>query len=311
MSAVLAVKLVAIFAVLAVGWAAGRARLLGPEAADVLNRAAFTLFVPALLFRTAAGISVAELPWVTIAAYYVPTLGVLFTAYAWCRITVPGGARPTIRALSVSFSNTVQIGIPLVAALFGEAGLAVLIAIISLHALLLLTTGTVLAEADLARAGQGEGRRSAGLVVRRSLFHPVVAPILMGLAYNATGWSIPALVDDVLATLGAAVIPVSLVTIGLTMYTYGKVRAVPRALARAAVKLVLHPAVVLAVAYFAFGLRGLPLTVTVLCAALPTGTNVLLFAGRYQTLHGETAAVTVAATAGFIATGTLWLLLLA
>ena len=311
MSAVLAVKLVAIFAVMAVGWAAGRARLLGPEAADVLNRAAFTLFLPALLFRTASGISVADLPWITIAAYYVPTLGVLFTAYAWYRIRGARGAGPAIRALSVSFSNTVQIGIPVIAALFGESGLAVLIAIISLHALVLLTTGTVLAETDLARAGQNSAGRGVGGVVRRSLLHPVVTPILLGLAYNATGWSIPAVVDDVLATLGAAVIPVSLVTIGLTVYTYGKVRAVPKVLTRAAAKLVLHPAVVFGAAYLAFGLRGLPLTVAVLCAALPTGTNVLLFAGRYRTLHGETAAVTVAATAGFIVVGTLWLLLLA
>ena len=38
-----------------------------------------------------------------------------------------------VRALSVSFSNTVQLGIPVVTAVFGTPGLAILIAIISLR----------------------------------------------------------------------------------------------------------------------------------------------------------------------------------
>jgi malonate transporter and related proteins len=140
--------------------------------------------------------------------------------------------------------------------------------------------------------------------------HPVVLPILLGLAYNATGLPIPRPVDDVLAILGAAVIPVSLFTIGLTLQTYGRPGVVREAAAFAAGKLVLQPAIVLAVAYLVFGLTGLPLVIAVLCAALPVGTNVLLFAGRYDRLLGETAAVIVASTTAFAVTGTAWLLLL-
>src|SRR5262249_34742660 len=63
-------------------------------------------------------------------------------------------------------------------------------------------------------------------------------------------------------------------------------------------------------AYWGLGLRGLPLIIVVLCAALPTGSNVLLFAGRYDVLQGETTSAIVASTIGFLVTGSLWLLLL-
>ena len=219
-------KLVAIFAIIGVGWVAGRVRLLGPEASGVLTTVAFSVFTPALLFRTMAGISVARLPWMTLAAYYGPTLALFLAGYLWQRLRRPSVVVvPSIRAVAITFSNAVQLGIPVMAAIFGTAGLTVHIAIVSLQALVLLTTGTVLAEIDLARAGTKETRGSLARVIgqtaRRSLIHPVVLPIVAGLVFNATGLAIPNVVDDILVTLGAAVVPVSLVTIGLTLQAHG------------------------------------------------------------------------------------------
>ena len=102
----------------------------------------------------------------------------------------------------------------------------------------------------------------------------------------------------------------SLVAIGLTLHLYGFTAAARSALSLTVGKLVLHPGLVLAVAYLGFGLRGLPLVIAVLCAALPIGSNVLLFASRYDTLQGETTAAIVASTSGFLITGTIWLFVL-
>jgi predicted permease len=307
-STVVLLRLAAIFVVIGVGWVAGRSRVLGPNAADTLGRAAFNIFAPALLFRTTAGVSVATLPWSMLAAYFVPTLVLLLGTYAVERIRGPATpVAPSVRGLSVTFSNTVQLGIPVVTALFGTAGLTVHIAIVSLQALVLLTTATVLAEHDL-----GSGRSLGARVVqtaRRSVIHPVVLPILLGLGYNATGLAIPGILDDVLATLGAALIPVSLVTIGLSLHLYGVRGSVRPAAVMSFGKLVLHPALVLGSAWL-FGLHGLPLVVAVLCAALPTGANVLLFAGRYGAMQAETTATTVLSTTAFVVTATAWLIVL-
>ncbi|HKT01438.1 MAG TPA: AEC family transporter [Rugosimonospora sp.] len=308
MSAGLLLKLLAVFAVIGVGWLSGRLRVLGPGAATTLGAAAFGVFTPALLFRTTAHVDLAKLPWATIVAYYGPTVVLMFAAYAWQRLRHPPRPEvPAVRALSLSFSNTVQLGIPVATALFGPAGLTLHLALASLQALVLLTTGTMLAE-----VGRSTGRwvGAALVTLRRAFIHPVVLPILLGLAFNASGLPIPGPVDDVLVTLGQAVVPVSLVTIGLTLAQYGVAGTAGRAVTTALGKLVVQPAAVFPVAYWLLGLRGLPLTVAVMCAALPIGANVLLFAQRYEVLEAEVTGAIVTSTVAYLVTGTLWLLLL-
>jgi malonate transporter len=64
------------------------------------------------------------------------------------------------------------------------------------------------------------------------------------------------------------------------------------------------------VAHGLFGLSGLPLAVVVVMAALPTGTNALIFAQRYDTLQAEATAAVVVSTLAFAATASIWLAVL-
>jgi len=48
----------------------------------------------------------------------------------------------------------------------------------------------------------------------------------------------------------------------------------------------------------------------VMAAAMPVGSNALIFAQRYRTLEGETTAAIVFSTFAFVATGPLWLTVL-
>ena len=318
MSLVIFLKLVAIFAIVAIGYIADRARWLGEgDAARVLSNAAFYLFVPALLFRTTARIDLHTLPWRTLAAFFVPAIGCLLAVYLFGRRAQNAAgpaAAPSVRALSVSFGNTVQLGIPMATALFGVEGLAVHLAIVSLHALLLLTVATTLVELDLARAQAvhrgGEHSLSATLrtTVRNTVIHPVVLPVLVGLLFNLAGFRIPALADETLLLLAQAVVPVCLVVIGMSLAHYGVRGALRGAVWIAAAKLLLLPALVLVAGHWGAGLAGMPLAVIVLCAALPVGSNALLFAQRYQTLEHEATAAIVISTFGFVVSAPLWLL---
>jgi predicted permease len=167
------------------------------------------------------------MPWRIIAAYFVPVLAIAFLVYAWhhVRSTVAvAAAIPATRAMAVAFGNSVQLGIPMATALFGEEGLALI--------------GVSLAQ------------------------------------YGIKGhWQ------------------------GATLATIGKLFVLPTA--------------VLLTARFGFGLTGLPLAVLVMMAALPVGTNALLFAQRYGVLEAEATAAIVASTFAFVATAGLWLAVLA
>ncbi len=319
MSLAIFLKLIAIFAVVALGWIAGRARWLGQgDVARVLANAAFFLFVPALLFRTTARIDLAALPWVTLAAFFVPVLAAMLAVYLVMRpfASAAGPASPSVRAISAGFGNTVQFGIPLVSALFGEAGLSIHLAVVSLHALALLTLVTALVELDLARAharSQGVERSLAATLLataRNTVIHPVVLPVLAGLLFNLCGLTLPALVDETLLLLALAVVPLCLVVIGISLEHYGLGGRLRGALWLSGAKLVALPALVFVVGHWGAGLHGLPLAVIVLCAALPVGSNALLFAQRYSTLEAEATAAIVLSTFGFVLTAPLWLLVL-
>jgi predicted permease len=322
MSAPVLYKLLAIFVVVGIGWSVGKLRWLSPEdghadPARTLSYAAYCIFVPALLLRTTARIDFDTMPWGTLLAVFVPIPGMLLAVWAVQRRGARHAAEPSVRAVKAVFGNTAQVGIPMAAALFGEAGLAIHLAIVSLHALLVLSLATTLVELDNGRAGSARGTprrslaRTLAATVRHTVVHPVVLPVLIGLAWNALRLPLPAVADEILVTLGQAVVPLCLILIGMSLAYYGLQGSARPAVWLTALKLLVLPAVVLAVARWGFHLGGLPLTVVVMMAALPIGSNALIFAQRYRTLQAQTTAATVLSTLAFVGVAPLWLTVLA
>ncbi len=333
MTAAILSKLLALFVAAAIGFVVGRMRWLGEpfggtDPARVLGHAAFTIFVPALLFRTTARLDLYHMPWVTLAAFFVPVIGLLLAVYAAQRWrwrhhradavedSERAAARPATRAIAAVFGNTVQIGIPLAAGVFGEAGLGIHITVVGLHALVLLSVLTVLVELDLARArarheATATLMRTLAVTARNTIVHPVVLPVLAGMGWNLAALPLPGPLDETLALLGTAVSPLCLVLIGISL-AYTRVGGALRAaLPGVLLKLIAQPALVLVAARWGFGLTGLPLSVVVTMAALPSGSNALLFAQRYGALEAETTATIVISTFAFVVTAPLWLALLA
>ncbi|MEQ1685941.1 MAG: AEC family transporter [Burkholderiaceae bacterium] len=318
MSSLVFFKLLTIFVVVAIGWIVGKLKWLGTgDPARTLANAAYYIFVPALLFRTTARIDFKTMPWDTLVAVFVPMLVMMVVVYAVQRHANRSGALPVaapgVRAISSVFGNTVQVGIPMAAALFGEAGLAIHLAIVSLHALVLLTLVTALVELDLARAKHGEPThllKTLASTARNTIIHPVVLPVLIGLSWNALGLPIPAVADEILQTLGSAVVPLCLVLIGMALAYYGVQGAARAAVVLSLLKLLVLPALVLGIAHWGFKLTGMPLTVIVMMAALPIGSNALIFAQRYHALEAEITAATVFSTLAFVAVAPLWLTVL-
>jgi len=289
----------------------------------LLSDLAFTLFVPALLFRTMAVMDVSAMPWPMVTGFYIPAVTFTLVAYAWhrWRLSHPPTGRTAavsrtaadagVMAVSVSYGNAVQLGIPMSTALFGEVGLGLHLALVALHGLILLSLVTFVVEWDLARSDpQVSAARSLLNALRNAVLHPVTSPILLGLLWNATGWPLPGPVDEALRTLSTAVVPVCLVLIGVNLAQFGLRGRMRLALGMGLAKLLLLPLAVLLVAGGLLGLRGVPLGVVVMMAALPSGSNALIFAQRYQTREAEATAVIVVTSLAFVATSSLWLAVL-
>jgi malonate transporter and related proteins len=321
MTAAVLHKLLAIFLTVGVGYVSSRLRWFGqvtPSTARTLGDWAFNVFISALLFRTTVRLDVAHMPWHAVAAYYGPAVGVALLVYLWQRRTPHTAAEPAApatRAVASSFGNTVQLGIPVAAALFGEQGLALHITLLSVHVLIILSVLTVLAELDLARAQTArQGPQPLGPLVHRTLrntlIHPLMLPVLAGLLWNTTGLGLHPVLDQTLLQLATAAVPMCLVLIGVSLQAYGMTGQWSRAMPSVLCKLLLLPAAVLVVAHWGFGFQGTTLGVMVMMAATPVGSNALLFAQRYQTLEAEATATIVISTLAFAATASLWLAVL-
>ena len=103
----------------------------GAEPQRVLTNLAFYLFGPALLFRLTARIDLGALPWVVIAGLLRSDdrAAARRLRVAAAARTVTARWRPGASGRSrCTFGNTVQLGIPVAIALFGEDGLAIHVA---------------------------------------------------------------------------------------------------------------------------------------------------------------------------------------
>jgi malonate transporter and related proteins len=269
-------------------------RVLTPDSIKALSALTFSLLMPALLFRSTLNFQFDPQYAKALAGYYAPSLALwaLVTFYLVRRKKSPLAHAATTGVAS-SFSNTVQLGIPLTTLAFGQAGLSLLLALIALHALAIITVASVVVEMGIARKSAQSIWASIAQTIKAAIVHPVILPILAGLAGSYAGLSLPVWLDTALKYLADAAGPLCLVLLGaqLAHISFGK--TFKPAVQIACIKLLIHPLMVGA-SLWLIGVRGLPWAVFTTVAALPVGTNAFLFAQRYETdVDTITAAIGV------------------
>ncbi len=295
------VALLPVVILIAIGFIAGRAGFMPGEAIKHLSRLVFTVFLVPLLFRTMANVKPENLQWMPLLAYL---LGMALM-YIVMFVAAGRNRRAAVLGLAASYSNTVMIGIALIQFAYGEQGVAVLLALVAVHSLIMLTLASLVLEWVTLR--EKSAAQSAGAVftlMGQTLWstfkQPMIFPIVAGLLYAQTGWGLPVFIDRPLQLLANAFSPLAVVLVGLTLASTRVGEHLRVALSLAALKNLGHP---IAVAVFGWmlDLSGLPLAVMIVTAALPIGANVFLFAQRYDTALPEvTAAVAVSSGVALI-----------
>lgn len=294
MNAVVLSSLLPVVFLIAIGFIAARARILGAAGTKDLSNLAFLILTPALLFRTMSTVHVEQLDFMPVASYFIAVAIVFFGT-----LLVQGfNRRAAVLALAGTFSNTVMIGIPLAELAYGKEGLVILLTLVSIHALVLLTSATVVLELAVARESEHGARapvKTVLMAARNAVLHPVPLPIIAGLIFAQTGLTIPPLIDKPLGWLGAAFGPLALLLVGVTLAGKSIGDHWRTALGLALAKNVLMPALVL-VSGWLLGVHGLHLLVMVVASSLPIGANVFLFSQRYAVAEGEVTAAVALST---------------
>jgi len=172
--------------------------------ADALTRFAFSVAIPALLFRLMSDFS--QLPPVDLrvliayfgACFLVFVLGRFIAA----RLFHLDGVAQSVFGLGGIFANNVLLGIPLAKVTLGQASLPVISLVLVFNSLTLWTLATVSVEWARHRSFSWSGYVQAAKAV---LANPVVASILTGTAWGLAALPLPGFVDQTLALIGESV----------------------------------------------------------------------------------------------------------
>lgn len=158
------------------------------------------------------------------------------------------------------------------------------------------------APAGADHAGPGRAATALTAVAR----NPLVLATVVGLAGNLAGVVLPSLLDDVLARLAAAAVPLGLLSVGAALRVDGLGRSRLVAVHAASVKLVAVPAVALGLAA-ALGITGEQREVLIAFAAVPPATASYVLAARMGGDGAFVAAQVSLATVAALLTLPLWL----
>ncbi len=300
-----------VFGLVALGYVAAWSGYLKAGSGEVLAGFAVGVAMPVLLFRTMSRVDFhGAAPWALWGAYFCAI------AVAWAaghllitRVFGRDARAGVVGGVSSSFSNLVLLGIPFVAGVLGQPGVDVLSLLVSVHLPVMMMASVVLFESFGPRHGASmDLGRILGTFLRKVFVNPLVIGILAGLAWRMTGLQLPGLgarLVDVLADIAG---PVALFAMGAELSGFGVSGNLRAAVSLSVVKLLLMPAVALALA-LVFGLPPLTAKIAVVAAALPAGVNSYLIASQFGTGQALSSSQMTLSTILAALSTTLWLMI--
>jgi malonate transporter len=277
-----------LFLLVLVGFALARWARWPREVGDGMTRFAFSVAIPALLFRLMSDFS--RLPAVDLRLLVVffggCLLGFVIGRLVGRWLFGMDGVAQSVFALGGIFSNNVLVGVPLARVTLGEEAMPAVSLVLVFNALILWTLATV--SVEWARKHKPSWRGLAQ-TAKGVLMNPIVASILAGTAFGLVGVPLPGVLDETLGLVAQSAVPLSLIVLGLGLAEH-RIRASWRTSAAICVlKLAVQPLLVFLLAR-ALSLPARETQAMVLLASLPVGVNVYLMGRHFGALEGPVAA---------------------
>ena len=300
-----------VFVLIALGYAAARWRWVGPAALGGLNEFAFTLAMPALLFKTTAEPGDQSTPAIGVLAAYFGAIALTWLLASLATRVILRRPREDGASIAMTsvYGNAVMLGIPLAFATFGNAAAAPLSIILSLNTVALWCAGLLHAALAGARSAAALGP-ALGLLVRDLVRNPLVLAIVAGALWRLTGLGLAPVVERCLALIAQAGVPCALVALGMTLTGFAIKGQAPTLATVLVLKLAIQPLIAWLLAAQLLQLPGPSVGVIVLLAAMPAGANAYLFAEREQRAVNSASGAVALGSLVSVATTTALIVLL-
>ncbi len=287
-------KTLPFFALIGLGYWAGRTRFFSEEATAYLTKFVFYFALSAMLFRFSATLSLREIFNLNFVFAYLWGTAVVYalvTLVAFLRRKPV--AEAAVEAQCGVIGNVGFLGVPMLVLLLGPEAIGPVMLVLAVD---LVVFGSLIV---ILITGARDGRMSPAVLKTIGLgllANPMIVSITLGLTWAALDLPMPAPAADFLALLGGAATPGALFAIGASLASKSAERmAVAGWLSLA--KLVLHPAAVAFSVLMLFPVAPYEAGVMVAAAALPVAGNVYILAQHYRVAPQRVSASILISTA--------------
>jgi len=203
--------IVPVFAIMAVGFALGRAGVLAVAEARTLNRVVMAVFLPILVFDLTSTAQLDEFRLPPVLIYLAAEMTMLSVGFVLGRFVFRlSAAESFLLAFGAIFTNTVMYVLPLSLLIYGEEAALPVASIVTLDstlvfALAIVTTQLLTRDAHPVAAAAAIAR------------NPIIVAIVLGLAVNLGGVTLPGPLATFIDFNGAAAPPLALLALGVVM----------------------------------------------------------------------------------------------
>jgi malonate transporter and related proteins len=286
-----------VFGLIVLGFGLARVKIIDVAAGRGISLFVFNVAIPAFLFRTVSTMQAqAAPPWALWFAFFGGLAITWIIAALLSRFVESldhsGGAAASMAA---GFGNLALLGTPLALSHFGDGVAAPIGLILSVHAPMLWFAATLHREFARHSANFSLARTSRELAYQLAT-NAIVLSLLTAALWRLTGLGLHPVPDRMLSLLADAGVPTALVALGVSLAGYSLKGSWGGMFTLIALKMLLMPVLVFALARYAVALPSLWIKLAVLFAAMPTGANAFLFSQK----NNEA----VPAVSGAIALGT-------
>ena len=271
-------SIILLFICLFIGFLLKRYRLVEPNSFNALNTLIIYVALPALTLQYIPTIEINSdliypilMPWINIVLSWI-VFGYLGKKLGW------GKAFTGAIIIMTGFGNTSFVGIPIVQALYGQAGIETVIMVDQPGSFVALTTLGIL----IANIYSDKQKPSAMGILKNMLKFPPFIAFVLGFILNINKISLPADISIIFATLGGLVVPLALISVGMQLKLDFKSIYWKYIWLGLAFKLMVFPAIIFVLYFILFQQSGQTIEITLLEAAMAPMITAGIVASSYD-----------------------------
>lgn len=296
---IILLALAPIFFVMALGYGAGRLRIVDNRQVAGLNTLVMSFALPASLFAATAAAPRAQM------LEQAPLFGILggvmvllycawyVLAHSLGRVSKP---EASLQALTIAFPNLAGVGLPIAAAVLGPTGTVPLAVAIAAGSILVSPLTLILLEMNAATGANAPASPAAQVLhaLRRALTKPVVLAPALGIALSLLDVKPGPVVDACLLLIGHTAAGGALFLTGLILSAQS-FRLDWKVIAATGMADVVRPLLTAAIVY-ALPVPSDVAKMAILLAAVPSGFFGILFAVNYRLDSAAAGSMVIAST---------------